>query len=270
MELLKCKAESPQTADALKTFDRIELKIYSSHQIIGQIHFAIGTELMKYSPGTLFSTLLGALLPLVCGSLACAQDTGFYGKADMGGGVTMDTDLKSFFGPVSSGSEVKFDPGLRFGLAAGYQFTDWFALEAEIGGMYTEIDEITDATYLDAWFSSVPFLVNARFQYRNASPLTPYIGAGIGGAASIIDMEYVELNGVGTSGTSSDAVFAWQAFAGLQYNLNEQMSLSLEYHFVWTDAPSWETDYYHGTHGDSLSFGEIESHSLSLAFRCRF
>ena len=134
---------------------------------------------MKNSSVIFLSLLSAALLSLGWVSLACAQDTGFYVKADMGGGVTMDTDLKSFFGPVSSGSEVKFEPGLRFGVAAGYQLTDWFALEAEIGGMYTEIDEITDATYLDAWFSSVPFLANARFQYRNASPLTPYIGAGM-------------------------------------------------------------------------------------------
>ena len=225
---------------------------------------------MKYSPTTSLSTLLGALLPLACGSLACAQETGFYAKVDVGGGVTMDTELESFFGPVSSGSEVKFDPGLRLGMAAGYQFTDWFALEAEIGGMYTKIDEMTGATHLDAWFSSIPFLVNARFQYRNASPITPYIGAGVGGAASIIDMDYIELDGVGTSGWSSDTVFAWQAFAGLQYNLNEQMSLAIEYHFVWTDAPSWESDYSYGAHNDSISFGQIESHSLSLAFRCRF
>lgn len=225
---------------------------------------------MKYFSGIFLSLLSGALLSPGWVSLACSQDTGFYVKADMGGGVTMDTDLKSFFGPVSSGSEVKFEPGLRFGLAAGYQFTDWFALEAEIGGMYTEIDEITDATYLDAWFSSVPFLANARFQYRNNSPLTPYLGAGVGGAASTLDMEYIELNGVSTSGWASEVVFSWQAFAGLQYNFNEQMSLAVEYHFVWTDSPSWEADYHYSSASSSISFGQIESHSLSLAFRCRF
>jgi OmpA-OmpF porin, OOP family len=260
----------PQVPDASKTFDKIELRIYSSHQIIGQERFTIGTELMKYSPAISISTLLGVLLPLACSSVAFAQDTGFYVKADMGGGVTMDTDLKSFFGPVSSGSEVKFDAGFRFGVAAGYQFTDWFALEAEVGSMSTEISDMTGATYLDAWFSNVPFLANARFQYRNASPFTPYVGAGVGGAASIIDMDYIELNGIGTSGTSSDVEFAWQAFAGLEYKLNEQMSLAIEYHYVWTDAPSWESDFYYGNHNDSISFGQIESHSLSLAFRFRF
>jgi hypothetical protein len=101
---------------------------------------------MKLSSGTSISTLLAALLPLICSSPACAQDTGFYVKADVGGGVTMDTDLNAFFGPVAPGSKVTFDPGLRYGLAAGYQFTHWFALEAEFGSMVTKIDQITDAT----------------------------------------------------------------------------------------------------------------------------
>ena len=225
---------------------------------------------MKLSSGISISTLLAALLPLICGSPACAQDTGFYVKADVGGGVTMDTDLNAFFGPVAPGSKVEFNPGLRYGLAAGYQFTHWFALEAEFGSMVTKIDQITDATQVDAWFSSVPFLVNARFQYQNSSPLTPYIGAGIGGAASILDMDYVEVNGYGVTGTASDAVFAWQAFAGLQYNLNDRMSIAVEYRFLWTDSPSWESDYYYGSYNSNIRFGQIQSQSLSLAFRYRF
>jgi OOP family OmpA-OmpF porin len=225
---------------------------------------------MKHLSGRSFS-LLVASLPLFSGSLACAQDIGFYVKADIGGGVTMDTDLDSFFGPVAPGSKVKFDPGLRYGLAAGYQFTHWFALEAEFGAMVTKIDQITDANHVDAWFSSVPFLVNARFQYQNSSRLTPYIGAGVGGAASVLDMDYIELNGVGTSGTTSDAVFACQAFAGLQYNLNDRMSIAVEYRFLWTESPSWDSDYYYyGNYDTRISFGQIKSQSLSLAFRYRF
>lgn len=225
---------------------------------------------MKNSSRTSFSRLLGSLLPLICASLACAQDTGFYVKADMGGGVTMDADLKSFFGPVSPGSKVKFDPGLRYGLAAGYQFNKWFALEAELGGMQTAIDQVTDASHVDAWFSSMPFMANAKFQYPNNSRFTPYVGAGVGGSASILDMNYIEVNGTSATGTASDVVFAWQAFAGLQYNFNEQMSLAVEYHFLWTESPSWQSDWYYGNSNDSIQFGQIQSHSLSLAFRWRF
>src|ERR1051326_8099623 len=61
-----------------------------------------------------------------------SQIPGLYFRADGGGNITRDTELKEFFGPVTQGSKVKFDPGPRFGFAGGYFFTDWFALEGEI------------------------------------------------------------------------------------------------------------------------------------------
>jgi opacity protein-like surface antigen len=213
---------------------------------------------------------LGMLLTLALAPVVSAQTQSFYVNADLGGSVTMDADLNNFFGPVAPGSKVKFDPGLRYGVSAGYQFTDWFALEAEVGSMSGAIDQITDATHVDAWFASVPFLVNAKFQYKNSSRFTPYIGIGVGGSAEVLDMDYVELNGIGVSGTDSTVVFAVQGVAGLRYNLNDQMSLGIEYRFLWADSPSWEADYSFGTSSSHISFGQIESQSLSLAFNFRF
>lgn len=43
------------------------------------------------------------------GLSALAQNTGFYVKADVGGNITKDADLKEFFGPVAPGTKVKFD-----------------------------------------------------------------------------------------------------------------------------------------------------------------
>jgi opacity protein-like surface antigen len=214
--------------------------------------------------------VLGALLTLALAPVVAAQTPSFYVNADLGGSVTMDADLNEFFGPVAPGSKVKFDPGLRYGVAAGFQLTDWFALEAELGSMQSQIDQVTDASHVDAWFASVPFLVNAKFQYKNASRFTPYVGIGVGGSAELLDMNYIELNGVGVSGTDSTVVFAVQGVAGLRYNFNDQMSLGVEYRFLWADKPSWEADYSYGPSSNRISFGQIESQSLSLAFNFRF
>ena len=213
---------------------------------------------------------LSALLTLVCAPIVSAQSPPFYVNADLGGCVTMDTDLNGFFGPVAPGSKVKFDPGLRYGITAGFQLTEWFALEAELGGMSTEINEITDANAVSAWFSSIPILVNAKFQWKNASRFTPYVGVGVGGSASFLSMDFIELNGVGVTGDTSDFVFAAQALAGLRYNLNDRMSLAVEYRFLWTENPSFEADFTSGLASDHISFGQIESQSLSLAFNWRF
>src|SRR5579872_5880508 len=164
---------------------------------------------------------------VMCGSLtaaglpALAQNTGLYIKADVGGNITQDADLKEFFGPVAPGTKVKFDPGLRAGLAGGYQITDWFAAEAEVGFLENRIDSITGADRLhDAWFENVPFLINGKLQYPNSTPFTPYAGAGVGFSEAIINVGHIDIGGTSLHGDINDTVFAWQAFAGVRYRLN--------------------------------------------------
>jgi hypothetical protein len=49
------------------------------------------------------------------------------------------------------------------------------------------------------------------------------------------------------------------------------MSIAVEYRFLWTESPSWDSDYYYyGNYDTRISFGQIKSQSLSLAFRYRF
>src|SRR4051812_10556000 len=91
-----------------------------------------------------------AILILFSAARLPAQERGFYFRADLGGTLTGDTELKEFFGPVSSGSKVKFDPGARAGFAAGFQLTEWFAPEIETGVMANSIDSITEASRADA------------------------------------------------------------------------------------------------------------------------
>src|SRR4051794_16348773 len=62
--------------------------------------------------------------------------TRFYLRGDVGAAVTQDTSIKEFFGEsLAPGSKVVFDPGIRFGVAAGYQVTDWFSVEGQTGIM---------------------------------------------------------------------------------------------------------------------------------------
>src|SRR5436190_20588783 len=138
------------------------------------------------------------LLPSACGGLALlfvataqAQQYPWYLKADVGGNVTVDTDLKEFFGPVTSGSKVKFDPGFRAGFAGGYFLTDWFAAEGEIGVMANNISSISEADSVDAVYSNIPFLVNARFQCPRGGFVTPYFGGGLGGSFAVMDANHI-------------------------------------------------------------------------------
>jgi OOP family OmpA-OmpF porin len=217
------------------------------------------------------SKLVGITLVSLCTVAASGQGNPFYVKVDAGGTITQDADLKEFFGPVGSGTKVKFDPGFRGGLAGGYHFTEWFALEGEGAFMENRISSITGADRVhDAWFANIPFLVNARLQLPNRSPLTPYVGAGLGFSVSIIDVSEIQLNGTSLHGDISDTVFAWQAFAGLRYRINERMGLSFEYRYFDADGANWQVDFTSGTSSDTMRFGRTQTHCFSLAFDFHF
>jgi OmpA-OmpF porin, OOP family len=216
---------------------------------------------------------------LVCGMVlvaagtlpALSQGTRFYVKADVGGNITLDADLKEFFGPVAPGTKVKFDPGFRAGATGGYQFTDWFAGEVEVGYLENRIDSITGADRVhNAWFGNVPFLVNGKLQYPNRSPLTPYIGAGVGFSEAIINVGRIDIGGTSLHGDVNDTVFAYQAFAGLRYSLNERMGLSLEYRYFAADGANWQADFTSGTASDTMRMGHTQTHAISVAFDFRF
>jgi opacity protein-like surface antigen len=71
-------------------------------------------------------------------------------------------------------------------------------------------------------------------------------------------------------GSQSDAVFAYQAFAGLRYALNDRAGVCLEYHYFGTSAPEWRVDSRYGVFPDRMSFGRIDTHAFSIAFDYRF
>jgi opacity protein-like surface antigen len=207
------------------------------------------------------------------GMVAEAQSlpAGLYMKADAGGTITEKTSLKEFFGDVAPGSKVEFDPGARFSVGIGYELTDYFAVEGEFAGMSSSISSITDAERVDAWFSNIPFLINAKLQLpRNRYYVTPYLGGGVGGSAAIIDVHHIDLNGTHLDGSDATAVFAYQGFAGVRFWLNETMGLSVEYRYFGTTAPEWSADHAHDVDTDKLKFGDIHTHAFSIAFDWKF
>jgi len=203
---------------------------------------------------------------------AQGQEVGqLYFAGDVGGSIFPDTDLEEYFGQNVSGSEVKFDPGIRLGFRAGYGLTDWFALEGETGLMANEIDSIDGASDADAVFSNVPFMLNARVHFPQYDRLTPYFGGGVGGSVAVLDADDIVIGGGRLDGNMSDVVFAYQGFAGLRYKLNENMGLSVEYRYFATLEPEWEPEEVFGpASSDDIRFGRIQGHMLSIAIDFRF
>ena len=196
----------------------------------------------------------------------------FYCKFDAGASWLESTEVKDFFGPVPSDTRVDFDVGPRFGITLGYNITDWFAAELDTGFMDNPVRSLTGATDVEASVYTVPFMGNVRFQLPNRSRFTPYIGAGAGANSSVFDVSHIQYFGTYFSGSASDVVFAFQAIAGFRVAINQHLGLGLEYHFIHSEAPTYEVNY--GTafniYSDHVAFGEMNMHVAAVRFDITF
>lgn len=193
-----------------------------------------------------------------------------YVGADVGGTIASDMYVKDFFGPVAPNTKVKLDPGVRVDFVGGYQLADWVSIEGETGIMANTIDSITGASLSGyASVDNVPMLVNLRLQLPgNKSPIQPYIGGGVGGSISIINFQDdIDFNGVFGHGSDACAVFAYQAFAGLRYAINDNMGIGVAYHYFVTDGSDWN---FNSDVSGHIKFSGMRNHGISVAFDYRF
>jgi opacity protein-like surface antigen len=185
---------------------------------------------------------------------------GPYFSAALGGSIAEDTKLKEFPN-APPGSKVKFDPGFVLDLGGGYKLNEWFLVGGQAGYLFNTIKGA------DAALTQIPILANVEFRFPNQSPLVPFIGAGPGIAFSVITLDNDNLGG-GSSvdGSDSSAVFAWHAYAGIRYKINENMSAGVSYRYFWADNPEWEVD----NSFQDIRFGQSHIHVISANFSMSF
>ena len=97
--------------------------------------------------------------------------------------------------------------------------------------------------------------------------MTPYIGAGVGGANSVFDTDSFTDGSTIVSGSESDVVFAWQAFAGLRFQLNSRMSFGIGYKYFATGNPTFS---YPPSPNFDVGFQGVRTHSVLFTFQMNF
>lgn len=223
-------------------------------------------------------TYFRSVIRLAVGSVALllllpaqAEKNKFYVEGDVGGAVTVDTELKKFFGAtIAPNSEVKFDPGLWLGLRGGYGLTDWFDAEVETGFVANRIESVTGATETEAALTNIPLLLNARFHCPALHRVSPYFGGGLGGSTTILSGDDLVIDGTRMHGSAGGVVFAYQAFGGLRFAINDRMGLSVEYHYFATSSSEMRADITSGTTSDRVRLGGTATHAATIAFDYRF
>lgn len=153
-----------------------------------------------------------------------------------------------------------FESKIGFGLstAIGKSFTSGFDLELEYAYKEAKLDKFSSNhpaqipdVVLDSSIQINSLMSNAIYNFRNASVITPYVGAGIG--VAWIDIE-----------DFSDTEFAYQLLAGVALSVSKNTSITAGYrYFASKDISDNEIN---GSE-ESLS---IDSHNFELGLKYSF
>jgi opacity protein-like surface antigen len=222
-------------------------------------------------------TYLAVIVTLVLISIpslgtAAPGRPGPYFSAFIGPSFAKDVTVTSSYYPFGTAysDQVTFDTGIYTGATGGYDF-GFMRLEGELSYRYANIDSITEANGLrfiavDGNIGVFSTMLNVFFDLHNSSPVTPYLGGGIGVASLYLSDTFgsdIYGNGGILYGTSSDTVFASQVGAGVDIALNNRFSLDVGYRYFITDKAHF--DSYIGTSGF-----RFESHNAMIGFKYKF
>lgn len=181
----------------------------------------------------------------------------------VGVGATWLDDADNSFNAFPLTFKSEYDTGFNVGAAGGYDF-GMARAEFEIAYRQNDVDKIKA---LGLSFngggdvSALSFMANGYFDIHNQSPLTPYLGAGLG-------LARVSANDVTADGDKivddSDVVFAYQLAAGVGWKFLPNLTLDLGYRYFATADPEFSD-----VDGDKFE-SEYNSHNLSVGLRIAF
>lgn len=230
---------------------------------------------MKLSVASfLFATAVVVSLPVAARAQVYNADfpeCGPYFRAGAGAAFTQDGHFREFDG-VPVGNKINYRTGLAIDAAGGYQFNRYFGMDVEVGWIVNEISDAEGFASSDTFVHNIPILANAILQFPIPNTfITPYAGAGAGGAITVFDTDGFSNGGVTLSGNDSDVVFAYQFFGGIRFNINPQMSVGVEYKYFATDNSRYRYPDFFGIEPD-LVFGlsGVRSHVVTATVNIKF
>lgn len=218
---------------------------------------------------TILSAIIILLAPAI--SMATTPRTGPYVSGFVGISVPQNTDVTGFdfFVDRSFNERVEFDPGINTGGTIGYDY-GIVRLEGELSYKQGEIATITDKAgnyqyrNVDGTLGALAIMFNAFFDLHNSTPVTPYLGGGIGFAAMHLSDTFVPGDRLPVYQEDDDSVFAYQAGAGLEIALNQRLSLDFGYRYFATTKARF------GNNRDIATELTFQSHNTAVGIRVKF
>jgi opacity protein-like surface antigen len=189
---------------------------------------------------------------------------------------------------TTSDQRLSFNTAGIFGLGVGYQINHWFRVDAtgEYRGNsdFVGTDHITypGGVGMDTYHATKSewvVLANAYVDLGTWWYMTPFIGAGVGGArvsianftdAGIANEGAGALPGLAFGDNVSKWNFAWALHAGVAYRVTPNFTVELAYRYLdMGDGLAGDLKTFDGTNNvnNPTTFKNITSHDLKLGVR---
>jgi opacity protein-like surface antigen len=219
-------------------------------------------------------TLLIVLISLILYSIpsTCVADTirpGPYVSVFVGACMPNDTTVSSYdyYYNAPFRDNVSFDPGVYTGFTGGYDF-GYVRMEGELSYRYNDIKSVSEQfsgltmNNVSGNVGAFATMFNVFIDIHNTSPITPYLGGGIG----FVNLELSDTTGNGLLlyGSGNTTVLAYQVGGGVDVALNRNLSLDIGYRYFMTDTANFDSYY-----PISSSF-KFDSHNVSVGCRFKF
>jgi len=162
--------------------------------------------------------------------------------------------------PITTNYEDGFNVGLRAGVEWGpWRFEEEFRF-LQNGYTSGSIGALT--TPLKGNRNAYAFMTNAIYDFSLGWPVTPHIGAGIG---AVILHDGISLPNNVQLSSSTDVQFGYQAIAGIRYNINPSLAFDLDYRYLATVDPTFQSNVLGTQYKSGYSTHNIVA-SLSVKF----
>ena len=220
--------------------------------------------------------------PMIYKAAPAVQEfSGWYLRGDIG---MTNQKVKSLSSPAPGYAEFitnlqkGFDASPLFGVGIGYQFNDWFRIDAtgeyRGGATFSGLDVYPGASdEYSGTKSEWLFLANAYVDLGTWWCITPFVGAGIGYSQNTIsnwrDVN-LQTGAIGYSDKHSQWEMAWALHAGLAYKVNKNFTAEIAYRYVnLGDAGTKDMIGYDGSNAtyNPIYLNGITSHDIKLGLR---
>ena len=204
----------------------------------------------------LLAALIG-LTPFAAGAADnAASDKGFYVGAGIGPNWTRDSGITG----TGINVDADFGTGWAGALTVGHAYGNGVRSEIELGRRSNDLDSISGVTTGTGDVTAWSGMLNVLYDFKTGTPLTPYLGAGIGAARVSLDARPIGASRI----DDSDSAFAYQGIAGVGYRLNDATQAFLDYRYFATAELGFSTAA--GTAVDA----DYKNHTLMVGLRYSF